>query len=88
MAPVILHLLDQYDNLVDDDATQVTIVITDGPGAFTVTSTVLVTASNGIVTFDDLTIDEFSLTPYRLEASFNAGVITSGNSEEFLITAP
>jgi hypothetical protein len=54
---VVVAVEDQFGDVVATDSSTVTLSIATGPGAFTATSTVSVSAVNGIATFDNLVLN-------------------------------
>jgi len=81
---VTVRIEDGYGNLVDDDTTSVTLAIDNnaGPGG-TLSGTTSVTASNGVATFSNLSIDVAG-TGYTLEAT--ATGLAPAVSDPFNIT--
>ncbi len=83
--PVTVELRDEWDNVrISDNTTKVAITIKNNPGGGTLSGTVTRSVSNGIATFNDLSIDEPG-NGYTLNAS-SAG-LTSVTSSAFNVTA-
>jgi hypothetical protein len=80
-----IQIRDAFDNLVTDATDQVTLVITNGTGTAgaALGGTNPKSASGGVVTFSDLTID-LSGNGYRLDAS--ASGLTGATSDPFNMT--
>jgi hypothetical protein len=75
--PAILHIVDAGGNHVDtDNSTSVTATLVAGPGGAVLDGTNPVTAVDGVVEFDDLTIDTVG-TGYVLEFSSALGTVES-----------
>src|SRR5207245_877573 len=76
---VTVQVLDQFNNLVTFDSSNVTVVLGSNPGSGTLSGTTTVAASGGIATFSILSIDKVA-TGYTLSASDSSlGGATSGN---------
>ncbi|MFQ6108181.1 MAG: PKD domain-containing protein, partial [Candidatus Aminicenantales bacterium] len=83
--PVTVEVRDQWNNLcTSDSTTSVSIAINNNPGGGTLSGTTTQTASSGIATFNDLSIDKAG-SGYTLEAA-SAG-LTTAVSISFDITA-
>jgi len=82
---IVVRLYDLYDNLcTNDSATQVTVTIATNPSGGTLIGTTIRTASSGIVTFNDLSIDAVGIG-YTLRCS--SGIIIPATSNSFRIMA-
>jgi hypothetical protein len=80
-APTV-RILDQYNNLISNNGTQVTVTIASGPGGFSGTSTTTVTASGGIATFSNLVL--FTTGTYTL-GDIATGGLTGPSSNSFQV---
>lgn len=78
---VTIQVLDAANNLVTSSSASVTLIAT-GPGVFTPTSTVTVSATGGVATFSNLSI--LKAGSYTLTAS--SGSLTAATSNSFTIT--
>src|SRR5204863_8847920 len=80
---VTVLVLDQFDNLVTGDSSNVTVAIGTNPGSGTLSGTKTVAASGGIATFSTLSIDKTGVG-YTLAAS--DGSLSGATSGTFNIT--
>jgi hypothetical protein len=82
---VSVKILDAYNNLVTSDNTdQVTIALASNPSGGTLSGTTKVTASSGVATFNNLSIN-LAGAGYTLSAS--SGSLTSATSASFNISS-
>jgi uncharacterized repeat protein (TIGR03803 family) len=82
---VVVHVKDQFGNLVTNNQSAVTLAIASGGGAgVTLGGTVTKAASGGVATFNNLSIA--AAGTYTLVAT--DGVLGSATSSSFIITAP
>ncbi len=82
---VIVEVRDDWDNVrTSDNSTSVAIAINNNPGSGTLSGTTPQTASSGIATFNDLSIDKTG-DGYTLDAT--AAELTLATSVDFDITA-
>src|SRR5207237_1182390 len=85
IAPAVtVRVLDQFGNLVATDTSTVTVAIGVNPGGGTLSGLTSVSASGGIATFSDLSIDKAS-AGYTLTVS--DGTLAAAASTSFAITA-
>ena len=82
--PVSFVIQDQYGNTdTSDNSTQVTIAISANPGGGTLSGTLTKTASNGVATFSDLSINKKGVGYTLIASSPN---LTSSTTNPFNIT--
>ncbi|MFP4468599.1 MAG: DUF2341 domain-containing protein [Bacteroidales bacterium] len=81
--PVEIHILDAFDNLVTDATTLVTVSIDNNAGSGTLDGQLSVSATGGVATFNNLSIDKTG-EGYTLEAS--ASSLAPDISASFNIT--
>jgi hypothetical protein len=81
LGPLVVAIVDQSGNVVTSDTSSVTVAIATGPGTFTSSSTLTVTAEGGIATFDNLMITRVG--SYTLEVT--DGTLTAAWTNPFRI---
>ena len=81
---VVVHALDQFDNVASGYSGSVTIALSPNPGNITLDGTKVKAAVNGVVTFNDLKINKTG-TGYTFQVT--AANLTSATSAAFNITA-
>jgi hypothetical protein len=81
----VVQIRDQYGNLVDDDATEVTVAILSGSGG-TLGGTLTVTASGGVATFSGVTLAGTVAEDYVLRFTSDP-VLTAADSDNVNVSA-
>jgi hypothetical protein len=81
LGPLVVAIVDQYGKMVTNDISSVTVAIASGPGTFTSSSTLTVTAKGGIATLDNLMISRVG--GYTLEVT--DGTLTPAWTNPFRI---
>jgi hypothetical protein len=80
---VTVEVVDKFGNQVTSDHSAVTVAVASGPGPFTKASTLTVTASGGLATFNNLVLD--TAGSYTLQVT--DGALRAANSNAFTINA-